>query len=388
MTSKTFSANSVEAIQTALTHIIKDGFKPTLSIITITNIELAAALCSIFNDYNIAVFGVSSSKKFTEQGIESDEIVVMLMDMNPAYFKIVLNDYTQSSVYDAARSAGAIGKKFFTDPGFIISAADFKMSGEEIIEGFMSAAGNDVTVMGGVAGNPADFSGIIFTNNASSTGGLLALIIDKEKINIKGMAVSGWKPSGTEKQITESEGAWVFTIDNEPAMNVIQKYLGKEITFNSVYTAAIDDTTQPSGLVPLDSGYPLQFQRASGSPLIRPVVLWNTANNSVMVGGNVRPTDKFRFSLPPDFDVIDAVVNTTKNIKEKEMNDVDALIVFSCVGRLSSFGPMISSEIEGLASTWNKPMIGFFSLGEFGKLDDGHCEFHGTTVSWVALKEK
>jgi hypothetical protein len=33
-------------------------------------------------------------------------------------------------------------------------------------------------------------------------------------------------------------------------------------------------------------------------------------------------------------------------------------------------------------------MIGFFSLGEFGKLDSGPCEFHGTTVSWVALKEK
>ena len=33
-------------------------------------------------------------------------------------------------------------------------------------------------------------------------------------------------------------------------------------------------------------------------------------------------------------------------------------------------------------------MAGFFSLGEFGKLDDSRPEFHGTTVSWVALKEK
>jgi len=57
------------------------------------------------------------------------------------------------------------------------------------------------------------------------------------------------------------------------------------------------------------------------------------------------------------------------------------------VGRLGSFGPMITTEIEGLAATWNKPMLGFFSLGEFGKLDEGRCEWHGTTVSWVALKE-
>ena len=70
------------------------------------------------------------------------------------------------------------------------------------------------------------------------------------------------------------------------------------------------------------------------------------------------------------------------------MPEADALLVFSCVGRLGSFGPLISTEIEGLAATWNKPMIGFFSLGEFGKLREGVSEFHETTVSWVALKEK
>ena len=64
------------------------------------------------------------------------------------------------------------------------------------------------------------------------------------------------------------------------------------------------------------------------------------------------------------------------------------LLIFSCVGRLSSLGPMVNSEIEGLAATWNKPMAGFFSLGEFGKLDDTPPEFHGTTVSWVVFKEK
>jgi len=48
----------------------------------------------------------------------------------------------------------------------------------------------------------------------------------------------------------------------------------------------------------------------------------------------------------------------------------------------------VSEELEGLASTWDKPLIGFFSMGEFGKLDDDQPEFHGTTVSWVAIKEK
>jgi hypothetical protein len=33
-------------------------------------------------------------------------------------------------------------------------------------------------------------------------------------------------------------------------------------------------------------------------------------------------------------------------------------------------------------------MAGFFSYGEFGRAARGKQEFHGTTCSWVALKEK
>ena len=82
------------------------------------------------------------------------------------------------------------------------------------------------------------------------------------------------------------------------------------------------------------------------------------------------------------------VIQTALDVKENEMPEAEALIVFSCVGRLASLGPMSSTEVEGLAGTWNSPMVGFFSLGEFGRVANGNPEFHGTTVSWAALKEK
>jgi len=378
MKAKSIKGKSSSAIQVALAESKKDGYHPTLALVFLTTIENAEALRTMLTKEGIAIFGVSTSEKFTEQGMEPDDIVVLLLDIHEDYFKIALKEYHPGSVYEAARQVGEIGSQAFNNPGFIISSADFRMSGEDLITGLTDTAGQEVTVMGGVAGNPADFSGIVFSNDVFSTGGLLALIIDKDKIAISGLAVSGWKPAGTEKKITKSEGSWVYTIDNEPAMTVIQKFLGSEIiTFDK----------QAQGLVPLDAGYPLQFQRASGTPLMRPVLLWNTADQSIMLGGEVKEADSFRFSLPPDFDVIDTVVESARTIKEKDMPDADAVIVFSCVGRLGSLGPMISAEIEGLAATWNKPMIGFFSLGEFGKLDDSRCEFHGTTVSWVALKE-
>ncbi len=163
-------------------------------------------------------------------------------------------------------------------------------------------------------------------------------------------------------------------------LKVIQRYLGDEMIISNA---------QATGLPPSpDLGYPLQFERASGNAIAKPAIFSNPADQSIMIGGAAKEGDRFRFSLPPDFDVIDKVIESTRISKEKEMPEADVLMVFSCVGRLGTFGPLIHTEIEGLASTWGKPMIGFFSLGEFGKLDEGRCEWQGTTVSWVALKEK
>ena len=107
-----------------------------------------------------------------------------------------------------------------------------------------------------------------------------------------------------------------------------------------------------------------------------------------MIPGIAIEGSAFRFSLPPDFDIVESVIESSRKIKEKELTEADALVVFSCVARLDSLGPMAAMELEGLAETWARPMVGFFCLGEFGRIADGKSEFHGSTVSWVALKEK
>jgi hypothetical protein len=380
MKAKSIKGKTSSEIQKALNESISEDFRPTLAIILVSNVEDAEPIRSNFGNQGIEIFGVTAPHNFTEKGITEGHIIVMLLDMKPDHFKIVLYDYQGSSSYEAGYNAGISGKNAFAKPGFIISPLDFRVSNDELISGLTDVAGRDLMIAGGVSGDPADFSGVVFTNDASSTGGLLALIIDQDKVSISGLAVSGWKPVGTTKTITKSEGSWVFTIDNEPAMKVIQRYLGDEMLISN---------SQATGLPPSpDLGYPLQFERASGNAIAKPAIFSNPADQSIMIAGGAKEGDHFRFSLPPDFDVIDKVIESTRIIKEKEMPDADVLLVFSCLGRLGTFGPLISTETEGLAATWNKPMLGFFSLGEFGKLDEGRCEFQGTTVSWVALKEK
>ena len=122
---------------------------------------------------------------------------------------------------------------------------------------------------------------------------------------------------------------------------------------------------------------------------MRPTLLANIDEKSVFCGGTIETGDVFRFSLPPDFEVIDKVVESSALVRDEQIPEADAMIIFSCVGRFMTLGPMINDELEGLANTWNVPMAGFFCLGEFGKVAGARqAEFHGTTVSWAVIKER
>ena len=389
MKAKSIKGSSVEEIKIALEHSLVDarsddpvgrGFQPTLAFVFLTRLEDIDIITAMIDAKGISIFGASTSDKFTEEGMEPEGIVVLLLDINEDNFKIILKDFNAApaSVYETACEVGRSGKDAFDHPAFIISAANFKISGEELIKGLLDKAGAHVKVIGGMAGEAVKFTGCVFTNRTKTSNGLIALVLDENKIDVKGKAVSGWKPAGTEKKITKSEGAWIYTIDNEPAMDVIKKFLGKDI----------ETIDKSKGLVSLNINYPLQVQRESGNPMMLPTLLWNTEDQSVMLGGLVKEGAKFRFSLPPDFEVIDTVIESSREIRDKELPEADAMLIFSCIGRQSSLGPLLLSELQGLADTWNKPMAGFLSLGEFGKLDDSRPELHGTTVSWVALKEK
>lgn len=379
MRAKSIKGKSIEEIKSSLANSLADGYIPTLAFVFLSIKHDTETICTLMNDHGIAVFGGTTSAEFTEEGIETEGIAILLLDIKSAYFKIVIKDFGNDSVYETASHIGDVGMHTFAHPAFIMSAANLTIhNDDDVIKGLVDKAGEEVTIVGGMAGEPVNFTGFVFTNDASSSNGLISLILNQDKITLKGMAVSGWKSMGTKKIITKCEGSWIYTIDNLPATEVFKKYLGDDI-FSGIASG---------GIIKTNMNYPLQFERPGGSPMNMPFLLFNPTEQSVMIPGTAIEGSAFRFSLPPDFDVIDTVIESSRKIKEKELSEADALVVFSCVARLDSLGPMAAMELEGLADTWARPMVGFFCLGEFGRIADGKSEFHGSTVSWVALKEK
>jgi hypothetical protein len=121
---------------------------------------------------------------------------------------------------------------------------------------------------------------------------------------------------------------------------------------------------------------------------MRPAFYVNRDDRSITISGKLKEGDKVKFSLPPDFDTIEAVIEESKRLRDTELPEADALIMFNCAARLLTLGPLISKEVEGVKNVWGAPMAGFFSSAELARATGGDLELHNLTACYVALKEK
>jgi hypothetical protein len=89
--------------------------------------------------------------------------------------------------------------------------------------------GAEASIFGGMAGDDKRFTGsYVFTEERSSDVGIATLIIDEDKVSLQGMATSGWKPLGTVRTVTKSEDGWLYSIDDQPALDMYLRYLGNQ----------------------------------------------------------------------------------------------------------------------------------------------------------------
>ena len=378
MKAKSIKGSNSGEISIRMQEAMADGFTPTLAIVFISVKQDRDAIIKLLSQQGISIFGATSSGEFIDGEIESGSIVLMLLDLNPEYFKIALAETGQGTTRDAGKNIGATGKETFAKRAFLVASGGVSADGEMVVRGIEDAVGDGVTIFGGLAGDDLNMTGTyVFTNNKATDNGIIALIIDEDKVSVKGVATSGWKPVGTVRTVTKSEGNIVYTIDNEPALDMVIKYLGIAASeFNKLNDAIINFGVY----------FPIQVQRENAPPVMRTAMLANLEDRSFICAGSVPQGSKIKFSLPPEFDVIDQVVSECNEVKN-EIPQPDAMVLFSCKARHLTLGPIISEEIDAVKNVWNKPMVGLFCYGEIGKARNSKHEFHNSTCCLVVLKE-
>lgn len=379
MRAKTFTATTTDEGLKCIEQIITGDFKPTLALVFISVKQNSKAICEALDKKGISVFGSTTSGEFIDGHIGEGTIAIMLLEIDKSFFKITFQETGNSTTHDIANRIGEEGKKLFAKPAFIVASGGIATDGEVIVSGIEEAVGTEVTIFGGMAGDDLDLSEtFVFSNGKLSDNALVAIILNEDKIAIKGMATNGWKAVGNTRLVTRSKGNVVYTIDDEPALDVVIKYMG----------VTVDLDSKKDVVVNIGAYFPLQLDRDNAPPVMRTVMFVNKEERSLICAGNVPQGSKLRFSLPPDFDVIDNVIEECNDLKNNNNKEIDAMLIFSCVSRHLSFGEMAGEEIDRIKKVWNSPLIGFFSYGEIGKSIKGKHEFHNNTCCIVVLKEK
>jgi hypothetical protein len=369
MKPRVFSVTSVEQIEPRLQDIRQEGLAATLAIVFSSVVHNLRELSAVFAKNDMEVFGASSSGEIANDKIHEESIVVMLLDINRDAFRLNIFDGEGKTSYQVGQSAAEWAKTVYDNPALMVMTAGLFTNGDEIVRGVTDTMDRQVPLFGGRSGDDLRLrETFVFSASQAVSNGVAVLIFDQSTIDLKGVAVSGWKGIGTPKTITKAEGNVVYEIDNEPVLDVYNKYLN------------IGDDIQ------LALEYPLLLIRDDGTVVTRVAATLNE-DKSMVYGGTMLEGAKVRFSMPPGFEIIDHAIEQMSEFHQ-QIPTSDAIVLFSCKARHMALGPMVEDEISAVHKLWGVPMVGFFTYGEIGPVPQGECDFHNHTLVPVLIKEK
>lgn len=372
---KSFVASRVKSLQSQIKEITAGGFNPSLAFV-FSSVEMGLdKVRQVFEPYSFDVFGMSTCGEIfydgQNEGIFMHSAVVSLVEADQSAFSNSVFEIEDGDSLKLGEKIGHWGKNEFSNPGFILGVCGIATNGQEVMEGIQKICGNNTAIFGGVAGDDARFENTyVFDRKQILDKGAVVTAFDTDKIDIKGLATSGWVGIGSDKLITRAEGNLVYTIDNEPALQVYKDHLN------------ISDEDLPE----IGVEYPLLIKK-DGREILRAVIGINKEEQSVMFAGTVPEGATVTFSTSPGFEVVNHTKKDISQFFESEGSGT-LLLLFSCMARHKALGPIIIEELE---EAWEKahiPITGFFTYGEIGISKSGVCEFYNETFTLAVISEK
>ena len=292
------------------------------------------AICEILHHEGIDILGATSCGEFIDGYQDVGSTVILLLNLDRNSYSILFEDIGGRNIKDVATQLAKSALQKFKKPAFIlcstgVSAKGEIFSGDVLLRSMEAVVGQHVNIYGGMAGDDGTFTGsYVFTYEKESDEGIAALVLDEEKISLHGMAISGWKPLGIARTVTKSEGGWIYTIDDQPALEMYLRYLGKEPVSGEDKRKIFED---------VGVHYPFQVE-GTDDPVMRTPIMVNGDEDALKVDFDVPEGTKLRFSVPPDFDIVENILAKANELKDTSHAEAEALLIFSCAGRLSALG--------------------------------------------------
>jgi hypothetical protein len=352
------------------------GFKPTLAFGFVSIDFPLKEIMNEFQSKGIHLFGSTSagaiSFDYGNDTVLQKGAVFVITDIPVDSFQIEFLELNDHSPENFGRQAGVLIKKPFKSPAVITAFSGFNMDIQTIIENILEETGKHLKMFGNLAGDDYKFKKTrVFTQDAVITQGGIFLILDEEKIDLRGMTSNGWNGLGTDFNITRSEGNVVYEIDSIPALDMYANYLN--ITEEDLPVMGLE--------------YPLMVKNQDGTKAFRMVTSINKEKRALVFAGSIKQGAVFSFSASPGFEILE---KTREKIIEFHENNqqADLMILFSAAAREQAIGPLINTEIKLASLKWKVPLVGCFSYGEIAHENDNLSKFYNQSFTLALLTRK
>jgi hypothetical protein len=247
---------------------------------------------------------------------------------------------------------------------------------QEIVRGAYSVVGAEVPLVGGCAGDDLKMKGTFqLHNDRVLRNAVVAAAIASDAP--MGIGVRhGWRRVGDPMLVTNSDSNRVFTLDDEPALDVYLRRLA----------APAEAHTDPSAFTRFALTHPLGLSRRSGEE-VRFVAEADFENRSLVCIAQV-PQGGLAWFMEGDDD---SVLEATDAACADALAALDGaeplgVLAFDCIARRGVLGDDgIQREVDRIAGhAKGAPVAGFYTYGEIARTH-GMSGFHNQTLVVLAL---
>jgi len=377
MKSVIIHAYSIGDLTKKINHNINKNFNPSLAFVYTSPKYNIRKLVVELNIYPFLVFGSTTVGEVfanKELGVHEKEesIVCMLVDIDPSALSLRLIQVEDNKYHQAGEQIALWAKKQFSDPAIVTVTSGLSFDNDAYTQGIVSKGIE--YAFGGAAGDDLILKDtFVFSKENFSNHGIIALAIDRDKVNVLGARAFGWTGIGKERIVTKAEKNVVYEIDGKRAIDFYKNYLN--ITSDDMPQVGIE--------------YPLEVHMKNGQVVYRAVLDIDEEQGALIFAGHVEEKSKVRLSSAKGRAIIDHVRESIEEVLDKNRDfQPEVALLFPCCSRKQVLGELAIKEIEAIYSTVKKiPLVGFYAYGEIGAFPGGYG-FHNETFVTALLSEK
>lgn len=382
-------SRSPEELREQLRNIAAQRETPRLALAFASDRILSEATLRPYQEFGINVFGGCSSEEIAVDRVYKGSIVSLLLDLPEEYYRLRVF-YARERPGDGGdrelgRSIARFAADSFRNPVLLllVGGGGLSIHSEELLRGILEERPG-TAVFGGLSSSLGAFDRPpIFSVTRIIPAGVSVLALDGEQIDVRGVAVSGWREVGAAKRITRSEGNKVYEIEGEAATDFYERYFALRGDSSETRRNNFDPDLLAA------SEYPLLLRREDGSEVIRAALQLDPVEKAVSYGGDIPQGSLVRFCSPNVVETIQHTIDEMQGFRDEQRNlKADAVLLFNCAVRSRAYGPYLNHELKLIHELWQAPLAGFNSWGEIGQTPGMACDFHNTVISTVVLRRK